>query len=189
MTEEDKNGQFKEIAERLRSLREISDITPAKLAGAIGMSEGEYRAVESGEGDIPVGVLLKLSAYYHVDITEFLTGSSARLHTYSLIRNGKGIGVERTDDYIYKSLAYSFANRKAEPFLVEIPFVEGKKPHFNTHAGHEFHYCLEGSFSFFIDNHQVEVAKGDSLYFDSAHPHAMKATGGKAAKSLVIVIL
>ncbi|MBE6999257.1 MAG: cupin domain-containing protein [Clostridia bacterium] len=180
-------NNIKEIAQRLREIRDLSDVTVEELCEKLTIPMEQYLEIESGNVDIPISVLCEAAEYYGISVTELLTGEQAKLSLYSLVRKDKGIGVERTRDYNYKNLAYDFASRKIEPLLVTI----GKKPkealHMNAHKGHEFHYCLEGGFIFYIDNHEIEVREGDSLYFDSEHPHAMSSIG-EQAKILVIVI-
>ena len=46
----------KEIAERLRAIRELSDMEPEELAAAMGVPVDEYVSYESGEVDIPISV-------------------------------------------------------------------------------------------------------------------------------------
>jgi len=181
------HDSIQEIAQRLKEIRELSDVEIDELCDHLTISRQQYLDIESGKVDIPISVLCEAAAYYRLSVTELLTGEEAKLKLYSLVRKGKGIGVERTKDYLYKNLAYDFADRRVEPLLVEVSHKDKSELHTNAHKGHEFHYCLEGSFIFYIDEHELEIHEGDSLYFDSEHPHAMSAIGEKA-KILVIVI-
>ncbi|MDP4108530.1 MAG: XRE family transcriptional regulator [Bacillota bacterium] len=179
----------REIAERLKAIREISEMSIEELAEKIGMQAGEYEKYESGNAEIPVSILYDVSGILKVSMTELLTGGSAKLHIYSLVRKDRGITVERNEAYKYQNLAYSFAGRKIEPLLVTVPVDEADAPYYlNKHPGHEYHYCLEGSFKIMIDKHELTINEGDSIYFDSHFPHGMKANGNKPAKILVIVI-
>jgi len=178
-----------EIAERMRTIRELADMSVEELAQQIGMDSEEYRAYESGNVDIPISVLYDISNNMQISITELITGEQARMRTFSVVRKGKGIRVERSIAYKYEDLAYNFKDRRVSPFLVTIaPSDENEPFHLNIHTGHEYHYCLEGSFQIKIDNTVTVINEGDSLYFDSGHPHGMKAIGGKNAVVLVVVI-
>jgi quercetin dioxygenase-like cupin family protein len=76
-----------------------------------------------------------------------------------------------------------------EPFLITIDPKPDDEPIYTTaHNGQEFHYCLEGSFVIRIDKHELIIEEGDSVYFDSAYQHGMKALNGKPAKELVIIL-
>lgn len=180
---------IREIAARLKELREICGYTTEEVAKKVSVVVADYEKFESGVVDIPVSVLCEAANCFGVSLTELLTGEKAKLHTYSLVKKDKGIGVERSKHYKYKALAYSYAGRKVEPLLVYVePEPEDVKLVPNSHEGHEFHYCLEGRYVIRIGKHEVEVSEGDSLYFDSKNPHAMRALGGKTVKILVVVI-
>ena len=178
----------REIGERLRGLRELSGADTAAFAGAAGITEEELAAYEAGARDIPVSVLHNVSQAYGVSTTELMTGEAAKLRQYCLVRRGKGVAVERREAYGYRSMGYNFEGRQMDPYMITIPPEEGDF-HLNTHTGQEFHYCLEGSFIIQIGDHRITLGEGDSVYFDSAYPHGMKALGGKPAVSLVIITM
>ncbi|MGI6335982.1 MAG: cupin domain-containing protein [Clostridiales bacterium] len=178
-----------EIAERLRAIRELSELTPEELAERMGMDAAEYKKCEAAQVEIPISVLYDVSNTLGVSITELLTGEQAKLHTFSVVRAGKGVSVERSQAYKYADLAYNFIDRKVSPFLVTIAPSEDDEPyHLNVHSGQEYHYCLEGSFKIHLAGKEITIREGDSLYFDSGNPHGMKAVGGKPARVLVVVI-
>ncbi|NLG26238.1 MAG: cupin domain-containing protein [Clostridiales bacterium] len=180
---------IREIAERLRTMRDIIGIGVEELVSQLSITAEQYREIETGEVDIPVSVLWECAKVYGIDVTELLTGDKAKLHQYFLCRRNRGIAVERADGYYYKALASGFSGRKVEPLYVTIPAAtEHEAPHFNAHGGQEFHHCMKGSFTFYIDGHSVVVTGGDSVYFDSKYPHAMSAMGGQDAEILVVVI-
>jgi transcriptional regulator with XRE-family HTH domain len=179
----------REIGERMRGIRELSELSAAELAQKINTTPERLAAYERGEADIPVSILHDISAELHISMTELLTGDTAKLSTYSVVRKDTGVGVERRSAYDYKALAYTFSQRKMDPFLITIePKPDNEPLSTNTHGGQEFHYCLEGSFMLRIDNHELVINEGDAVYFDSKYPHGMRALDGKCAKELVIII-
>ncbi len=178
-----------EIGQRIRGIRELCELDIPILAHKLGLSADILEDYESGSRDIPVSVLHEISVLLNISMTELLTGESAKLHIYSLVRAGKGVGVDRRAAYDYKSLAYNFADRRLDPFLITIePKPEGEEYSLNSHSGHEFHFCLEGSFKIKIDKYEMTLYEGDALYFDSSYPHGMLALGGAPAKELVIIV-
>ncbi len=181
--------QLKQIAERIKGMREIVGVDQQTIAKELGISESLYQEYENGITDIPVGVLYKLAQRYHVELASFLTGEEPRLHTYCLTRKDKGVSVERRKEYKYQSLAPGFIHKKAEPFLVVVePDAPEAPVHYNNHPGQEFDYVLEGTMKVVLDNHEVVLNEGDSLFFDSAVNHGMKALNGKPAKFLAIIL-
>lgn len=182
-------GHIAEIAGRLIELRDIYRYSEDELAEKLQIPADEYQKYEAGKTDIPVGILYEIAHLYQVDLTELLTGDKAHLSTYSLVKAQKRPALEKGNHYTYRNLAYNYAHRRVEPLLVYVePGDEaaGKEP--NTHDGHEFQFCLTGSYRMLLGNKEFTVEEGDSLYFDARQPHAMTALGGRTAELLVIVI-
>jgi mannose-6-phosphate isomerase-like protein (cupin superfamily) len=76
--------------------------------------------------------------------------------------------------------------KQMEPFVVEIEPMEEKDLQFNDHQGEEFHFILDGIVEFKSAEQIHRLEKGDSLYFDSSIPHALRGIGGVATSLIVI---
>ncbi|HEX2945854.1 MAG TPA: cupin domain-containing protein [Clostridia bacterium] len=181
------SNQVKQIASRIKDLREIAGMSEESLAAELGVTADTYREYEGGNTDIPIGFLYEVANRFGVELTAVLTGEGPRLHTYCLVRKEKGVSVDRRNPYKYQSLAYNFIHKKAEPFLVTVEPGTDDAVHFNSHPGQEFNYVMEGTLMIYIDGHSLTLNEGDSLYFDSSCSHGMKALGGKTAKFLAII--
>lgn len=179
---------LQEVAKRLKELREIAGLSVVDVCKAISISEEEYLSYENADADIPVSVLYAAANIFGVSITEILTGDRAKLKAYSLVKKDKGLRIERSLNYSYKSLAYGYLDRKAEPLLVYVEPGADKKIVPNVHEGQEFHYCLKGTYEITIGKYKVVVEEGDSLLFDSKNPHAMRALGSERVEILVVVL-
>lgn len=57
---------------RIRDLREDKDLNQTKVAKYLGMSQTGYSKYETGENDIPTGILIKLADFYDVSIDYLL---------------------------------------------------------------------------------------------------------------------
>jgi len=181
--------QIKLIASRIKELREISSVSVKTLAAELHISEETYLEYESGNTDIPVSFLYQIANRFNVELTAILTGDNPKLHTYQVVRKGKGTNVERREHYKYQSLAYNFVGKKAQPFIVTVEPDDDNNPvHFNSHEGQEFNYVLEGTLKIIINGRELVLEEGDSVYFDSSASHGMKALNGKQAKFLAIIL-
>ena len=181
--------QIKQIAERIKEIREISGISAETLASRLGLAKDVYINYESGETDIPVGIIFKIAELFNVELSVLLGGDNPKLRIYGVVRNGKGLKLERRRQYKYESLAFNFIHKKAEPFMVTIdPGPEGSVLDFNSHPGQEFNYVLKGTMMTIIDGHEITLNEGDSIYFDSGYKHAMKALNNEQVRFLAIVL-
>ncbi|MFP4167458.1 MAG: helix-turn-helix domain-containing protein [Desulfonatronovibrionaceae bacterium] len=179
---------YVEIAKRLQGLRDALDLSSEELAGQTGFPREKIELFESGTVEIPVSYLFEVSKASGVDLTVLISGKEAHLHNYSLVRKGKGMNVDRREDYDYKSLAYRFAESRMEPFLVTVPPKEEKDLVFNEHPGQEFIYILRGRLEIRLGEDVLHMEEGDSLYFTSRTPHALRGLDGKEAKFLDVIV-
>ena len=181
--------QIKNIADRIRDMREIAGKSQCEAAAGINVPLPLYEQYERAEVEIPVSVLYEISTQYGIELTELLTGDSPTLSVWCLVRKGHGVDVERTNKYKYQNLAYNFAHKKSEPFIVTVtPEDESIPVHLNRHPGQEFNYVIEGVLKIVINGRELVLNEGDSLYFDSSAPHGMKAVGNASARFIAIIM-
>jgi len=182
---------IKEIANRIRTLREDSDLTMQEMADATGRSVAEYAAQESGEQDLSFTFLYKCASKLGVDVVELLTGETPHLKGYSLVRNGDGISIKRNASFEYLHKASHLNNRLAEPFVVTIPYDEAEQDqpiHLSYHKGQELDYVISGHLRFCYEGKNEDLNPGDIVMYDSGRGHGLMALGGEPCVILAIVI-
>jgi len=177
--------QMRQVAGRLREIREVCGYTPQQAAAWLGVSPEQYLGYEESGENIPISALYKLSIEYGVDITEILTGQSPRLSNYCVVKKGESTGVDRYPGYHFESLAYKFKRRIMEPLLVTVAPGNGDMA-LVTHPGQEFNYIVEGKVCVILDDEDILLEPGDCVYFDPTLPHGQKAVGGPA-KFLTVI--
>ncbi|NCD26563.1 MAG: XRE family transcriptional regulator, partial [Deltaproteobacteria bacterium] len=169
-------------------LRDAMDLSVEDMASQLGATPADVLKYESGDSEIPVSYLFNVAQAFQVDLTVLISGKEAHLHTASLVRAGKGMSVERRKDYDYKSLAYRFVGRKMEPFIVTVPPKDQDALTFNEHPGQEFIYVLKGKLEISLGQAVHVMEPGDSLYFTSRTPHALRGLDGQPAEFLDVII-
>ena len=112
--------QIKQIAERLRGLRDVLELTADDIARDCDISVDEYKRSETGDYDISVSMLQKIARTYHIALDTLMFGEEPKMNSYFVTRAGKGVSIERTKAYKYQSLASGFRNRTADPFIVTV---------------------------------------------------------------------
>jgi len=179
------NRQVEEIPRRIQELREILELSARDVADKLSISIEEYHALEGGRVDIPISTLYELAAVFGVDFTVLLTGDAPKMNTYTVVRAGTGVKVERYEGYSYDDLAFNFIGREMEPMVVTLRADDGHKA-LVAHPGQEFNYCLEGQVQVTIGSRELVLAPGDSVYFNSALPHGQTALSERA-KFLTVI--
>lgn len=179
--------QIKQIAERLRGLRDVLELTVEDIARDCDISAEEYRLAETGDFDISVSMLQKVARQYGIALDALMFGEEPKMSSYFLTRAGKGTSIERTKAYKYQSLGAGFMNRNADPFIVTVE-PNDRPIHYNSHNGQEFNLVLEGRMVVCIEGKELILNEGDSLYFNSKLPHGMKALDGKTVRFLAVIM-
>ncbi|MDD2439018.1 MAG: cupin domain-containing protein [Methanosarcinaceae archaeon] len=181
--------KIKEIASRIRELRELSEVSVKEMAEYLEISAETYQKYEAASEDIPASILLEIAHKLQVDMGTLLTGEEPRMNIFTVTRAEKGVGVDRRKQYKYQNLAEKFINKRAEFFIVSVdPRTDGSRPETNFHQGQEFNYVLEGSLKVYIHDNEIILKTGDSIFFDSGYEHAMEALGGKPARFLAAIM-
>ncbi len=180
-----------EVAERIRTLREIMEFSEEEMAQKTGVTVEEYRNYESGNADFTFTFIFKCAEAFGVDMIEILTGEKPKLSFYSIVRNGTGLPISRRAGFSYQHLAYRFTGKLSEPFLVTAPYSEEdqQKPiHLSYHEGQEFDYIISGHLKVALEDKVEILGPGDAIYYDSSHGHGMIATGGEPCTFLAMIL-
>ena len=180
-----------EIAQRIKTLREICGFSEEQMADAIGCSAEEYREAENGNTDFSFTFIYKSAEKLGVDMIELLTGDNPRLSFYSIVRKGGGLPIERRSGFNYSHLGYRFKDKLCEPFLVTAPFRQedqSKPIPLSTHEGQEFDFILKGSLKIKLEEHAEILNEGDCVLYDSSHGHGMIAVNGDECIFLAVIL-
>ena len=179
--------QLKEMGMRLSELREIKGLTKEEIAEKLGMSVLEYDEYEQGKRDFSFSFMLSVATFLGVDVMSLLSGQTPKLSDCAMVRKGQEFFIKKEGAYDYKHLAYTFKDKKGEPFFVTcMPGEEDKVLHF--HEGQEFNFVLSGSMRLTVGSVTYELNKGDSAYFNSKLPHGIKVLGNVPVKFLAVVM-
>lgn len=182
---------IKEVAGRIRALREDMGISMQEMAEATERPLAEYEAQESGVHDLSFTFLYKCAQRLGVDVVDLLTGEGPHLSSYSLVRAGEGLSIKRNAGFEYLHKAPNFRNKLCEPFLVTAPFapeLQGRPLHLSFHAGQELDYIISGSLRFAYEDHEEILNPGDVVLYDSSRGHGLAAVSEEGCTFLAIVM-
>ena len=183
--------KIKEIAGRIKELREIEGLSVEDMALKTGVSVDEYLECENGYSDLNFAFIYRCAIAFNVDVTDIIEGESPKLKSYTVTRAGDGQRIEKAHGMTYYNLAYAFKNRIAEPLYVESVYDEkaqGRKIELTSHAGQECDIVISGILKVQVGDHTAILEAGDSIYYDSSTPHGMIAVGGENCKFYAIVL-
>ena len=183
------NDHVIDIANRIKFLREDAGMSVTELISKLNqkMTEEEYKRCENGEVDMNVSIMDDIAQAFGVELSTLITGKEPKLHIFSVTKKGKGFNTERRKEYSYEALAHNFSNKNMEPFVVTIEPNDSETIPLDYHPGREFEYVLEGSARVRINDKEIILEEGDSVFLDSSYPHGIQALNGKPCKCLVVI--
>ncbi|MBQ9859728.1 MAG: AMP-binding protein [Clostridia bacterium] len=183
--------KIKEMAGRIRALRELEGLSVEDMAAKTGVTAAEYTACEAGDSDLNFAFIYRCALALNVNVTDIIEGNSPKLTGFTVTRAGGGQKVSQAHGMTYYNLAYAFQNRIAEPLYVRSVYDEAAQQRdieLTTHAGQELDLVVEGNLMVQIGEHREVLGPGDSIYFDSDIPHGMIAVGGRDCVFYAIVL-
>jgi transcriptional regulator with XRE-family HTH domain len=181
------------LGNKIRNLRKVRALTLQEVAHLTGLSKPLLSQIENNIAAPPIATLVKISTALGVKISHFFQDPEMN-DRIVVVRKDERYSVKKLfhhkDEskvgYRWESLAYPMVGKQMEPFIVEIEPRKDEELLYNDHIGEEFHFVMEGRVEFKTAEQTHLLEKGDSLYFDSGIPHALRGIGG-VAKSLIIV--
>jgi len=121
----DMDYKLREVAGRIRELRQISGLTVEEMAQRTDVSVEEYTACEAGSRNMSIAFLYRCVLIFGVDFSDLLEGRSPKLRSYALTRKGEGQRIEEAHHMIGYNLAADFRNRIALPLYMELNYRPG----------------------------------------------------------------
>ncbi|MBE6986950.1 MAG: cupin domain-containing protein [Ruminococcaceae bacterium] len=183
--------KLQEMAQRIRTLREIVGLTAEEMALKTGVSVSEYSDCEAGRSDLNFAFLYRCALALNVDVTDIIEGSSPRLAGYTVTRKGDGQQIQKAHGMTYFNLASAFKNRIAEPLYVVSEYEEKAQNadiELTSHDGQECDVVVKGALKVQVGDHIEVLHQGDSIYYDSSIPHGMIAVEGADCEFYAFVL-
>ena len=174
--------KIREVAGRIRELREISGFTVEEMAARTNLSVEEYIQCEAGNRNLSIAFLYRCTLSFGVDMGDLLEGRSPKLRSYDLTRKGEGQRIEEAHHMVGYNLAADFRNRIALPLYMEMkyrPGAEYEDIELVTHEGQECDIVIRGHMKIQIGSRTEILHAGDTIYYDSSTPHGMIAVDGE----------
>ena len=183
--------KIREVAQRIRELREVSGFTVEEMAARTNTTVEEYLQCEAGDRNLSVAFLYRCTLSFGVDMGDLLEGRSPKLRSYDLTRKGEGQKIEEAHHMIGYNLAADFRNRIALPLYMEMKYREGAEYEdiqLTSHEGQECDIVIRGHMKIQIGGRTEILHPGDTIYYDSSTPHGMIAVDGEDCAFYAIVL-
>lgn len=174
-----------DVGARLRELREARNVSMRTLATKSGLSANALSMIERGKTSPSVSTLYKLADAMGVSITAFFGPESDKKQVV-FIKSDERSRMAFTRG-VFEALGGEQFVGRVEPFMLTLESGAASGPHFITHAGHEFVFCLRGELGYQVEKELFHLSPGDSLLFASQLKHKWRNAGKTVTNALIII--
>ena len=185
------DSNLKEVAQRIREMREIMGFSAAEMAEKTEVTEDQYMRYETAADDLPFTFIHKCALAFNLSMSDLLEGRSALLSTYTVTRKGHGQDTAKEEGISIQNMAPMFKDKLAEPYYVTyqyVPELQDKPIHTTKHSGQEFDFIVSGRLKVQVGDNVEYLSEGDSIFYNSSLPHGMIAVDGRDCVFIAIVI-
>ena len=170
-----------ELGGKVRALRHAAGLTLRDLARAAGVSQSLISQVERGLASPSMTTLRRVASALGVPVAELFLGND-EASDGETDRRGRRLVVRRHErkglrlpgtNLVYELLTPDL-NRKVEFIWIEYAPGDATPPEPMSHPGEENAICIEGSVVVTIDDDEFVLTEGDSISFESGHPHRVE---------------
>ena len=179
------------VGERVKTYRERLDMTVDALAEASGINTNVIAAIEAGEAYPALGILVRLSRALGQRLGTFMDDQQVTDPVVVRAEDRaakaaphKGSG---TEGLRYSPLGRGKSDRHMEPFFINVD--PGCSSALSSHEGEEFLFILSGEASLVYGNDEHVLRVGDSVYYNSLVPHAVRSHDNNAATLVATVFM
>ncbi|AUC85734.1 DNA-binding protein [Polaribacter sp. ALD11] len=177
------------IGKRIKAIRNKQKITISTLATIAGVSNGLISRIENGRTIPSLPVLLELISALEIDASTFFEGVESKAGAkYILTKKNEQQFIEKETEakgFTYHQIFGKSLNAIGFEAVILTVATNSFREKVTTDAW-EFKYILSGTCKYIIDNEEVIVAEGDSLYFNGRLPHVPVNTSNNSCTMLVL---
>lgn len=179
------------IGERLRNERTRAGLSQRDLAKRVGLSPSAISQLENGVSKPSVGTLYAIVTELNVSLDDMIRGEDVpeRGSEARLGRPGHRQVIDLASGVRWEQLASTTGD--GVDFLHTTYAVGGSstpEESLMRHHGHEYGYVISGRLGVQLGFDHYELEPGDSIDFDSTHPHRLYNLGDDPVHAIWLVL-
>jgi transcriptional regulator with XRE-family HTH domain len=170
------------IGERIRNLRELSNLTQEELAERANLTKGFISQIERDLTSISLDSLIQILEAMDENLSDFFRETSEEKIVY---REEDRVAIEKEKIDKFELLIPGSTNRRLEPILLTLRKGQ-TTPTERPHEGEEFGLVLQGRINLRYGKEVQKLKKGECFYFSAEKEHWLQNPGSKEAVVLWI---
>jgi transcriptional regulator with XRE-family HTH domain len=178
-----------ELSQRIKQRRLDLGLSLEETAAAAGQTRSWLSKVENFRITPSLPALARVAEALRVSLASLLEGLDSKPQIVLTRRKDRRV-IQRdakNSDIVYEELITGRANRRMDPFLLEVPAGGGRSV-LRPHEGEEFLVVLCGRVTLEYGEVSFSLEEGDSLYFDADTPHRLHNPYSSKAEVLCVFL-
>jgi transcriptional regulator with XRE-family HTH domain len=179
----------------LRQLRTAKGLTLDRLASMSELTRGYISLVERGLKAPSIAALMRMAAALETNVGYFFDPKPTAAPRYTIHRHEEEDALPaKNGSFGLFALAAARPHKSMEPFLLAPQFKStpksaqaSEKIQRAFHSGEEMLFVVSGRVAIELDGEELELEKGDCLYFSGETPHQVHSLGTQKAEVLVVI--
>jgi transcriptional regulator with XRE-family HTH domain len=176
------------IGPRLREERERHGISQRELSRRLGVSPSLISQIESGQSRPSVSTLYAIVTELGASLEQIFHGPAVSSDGDQLVHPGERDVIELASGVRWERLT---GHDEHVDFLHVVYDVGGSSSpdeRLMRHDGREYGYVISGRLGVHIGFERHELGPGDTIAFDSSHPHRLWNLGGEPVHGIWFVV-
>ncbi len=170
------------IGERIRSLRELSNLTQEELAERANLTKGFISQIERDLTSISLDSLIQILEAMDENISDFFRDASQEKIVYL---EKDRVVLEKEKIERFELLVPGSTNRRLEPVLLTLRKGQATQKE-RPHEGEEFGFVLRGRVILRFGKEILKLKRGECFYLSAEKEHWLHNSGSKEAVILWI---
>ena len=178
-----------ELSQRIKQRRLDLGLSLEEVAGAAGQTRSWLSKVENFRITPSLPALARVAEAMRISLATLLDGLDAKPQIV-LTKKADRRSIERepqNSDITYHTLTNGRANRRMNPFVLDIPAGGGRNIS-RPHEGEEFLIVQRGKVTLEYGEETFHLDEGDTLYFDADTPHRLHNPHKKSAQVMCVFL-
>jgi transcriptional regulator with XRE-family HTH domain len=165
------------IGEKIRNLRQLSNLTQEELAERANLTRGFISQIERDLTSISLDSLAQILDALDENLSDFFRGAVEEKIVY---RQKDRVAIEKEKIERFELMVPGSTNRRLEPILLTLRQGQAT-PKERPHEGEEFGYVLEGSVNLRFGKEILKLEKGECFYFSTEKEHWLQNQSSETA--------
>ncbi len=182
--EKDETESF-HLGAKIKKIREEKNLSIDDIAKKTGFDKEVLKNIEEEKIHPPLATIIKLSKALDTMVSHLISDDAAKNYSVVRAKEHPATPREASKFYKYMPLAHEVANRHMETFIVKL--YPTKEKEFTVHEGEEFIYVLDGEVKVTIENKDIILNIGDTIYYHSTVPHFITTNTNEPALILAVI--